>query len=62
MDRKLLPVGRCGGEIEAIASKSHVHRLLIAAALSNQNCIEYYFRGYAGNHRLSECTRCEYYH
>lgn len=39
MDRKLLPVGRCGGEIEAIASKSHVHRLLIAAALSNQKSV-----------------------
>lgn len=39
MDRKLLPVGRCGGEIEAITSKSHVHRLLIAAALSNQKSV-----------------------
>ena len=39
MDRKLLPVGRCGGEVEAIASKSHVHRLLIAAALSNQKSV-----------------------
>ncbi len=39
MNRNLLPAGKCSGETEAIASKSHVHRLLIAAALSNDKSV-----------------------
>ena len=30
MDKKVMPAGKCKGILEAISSKSHVHRLLIA--------------------------------
>ena len=36
MDITLTPAKKCISEIEAISSKSYVHRLLIAAALSAQ--------------------------
>ena len=36
MDITLSPVKKCISEIEAISSKSYVHRLLIAAALSDK--------------------------
>lgn len=39
MNRIVLPAGKCCGEVEAISSKSHVHRLLIAAALANQETV-----------------------
>ena len=35
MDRNVMPAGKCKGILEAISSKSHVHRLLIAAALAD---------------------------
>lgn len=35
MDKKVMPAGKCKGILEAISSKSHVHRLLIAAALAD---------------------------
>lgn len=39
MDKKVLPAGRCSGILEAISSKSHVHRLLIAAALADDKSV-----------------------
>lgn len=36
MDITVLPTKQCQGKIEAISSKSYVHRLLIAAALSDK--------------------------
>ena len=36
MDITLTPAKKCISEIEAISSKSYVHRLLIAAALSDK--------------------------
>ena len=35
MNRNVMPAGKCKGILEAISSKSHVHRLLIAAALAD---------------------------